>query len=489
MPRIPIYNNQASIQIRKVTEEAPAIRIPAESFTHEARAMSQLGVTISAIAEDIIKVKADQEYAKAKIEGYKTLSQIEVEASQDDDFQNFEPKYTKRIKDVQETILKTIRSPQAKQAFQQDFELKSTYSFYDIMTNGRKRFIDYDKDLMTQEIVTTKQRYFSASTPGEKQNAKDELAQIFSRRAENKILNKAEAANLYQKEMASLDEGQAEHDILSNSAYALGELQKGKQGAYKELVQDKRIDLIRQAESRIEKIKNQQEEAIAIAVNQKEADLIDMKIAGTLTEQQVKTERQLGTINAKFADVMINALRSPKVYKPTALEGIIKFNELVERNAAMARKEKSWLNMGKVPFEDIAKFRADTINANARGYISDKQMTDLLSETSKTFYRDPIFQNALDQLAAQSKLYATSEVQARVKAEMYGNLTTKVIAGKEPRDAVTEVIKERLNVELGEAVKVVEEGNRIFANKGKQRIYSEDGGMTWHDEATGEEIE
>ena len=71
---------------------------------------------------------------------------------------------------------------------------------------------------------------------------------------------------------------------------------------------------------------------------------------------------------------------------------------------------------------------------------------------------------------------------------MYGNLITKVIAGKNPQEAVMEVIKEKINAELGEAIKIIEEGNRIFAKKGKQRIYSEDGGITWKDETTGEEI-
>lgn len=185
---------------------------------------------------------------------------------------------------------------------------------------------------------------------------------------------------------------------------------------------------------------------------------------------------------------MINNIRNPKIYKPTSLESIIKFNELVERNVELVNKENAWFKLGKAPFEEITKFRADTIDANTKGYITDTQMKDLLSDTSKTFYRDPIFQNTLNQLASQSKLYATSEAQARAKAEMYSNLITKVIAGKEPREAVTEVIQEKLNTELGEAIKIMEENNRIFARKGSQRIYSEDGGITWKDEKTNEVV-
>ena len=488
MPTIPTYTSQARLNVERLPTEARAPMIDAASFTQEARAMSQFGATLGEVTQLFIKAKADQEFAQAKIAGAGALEQIKAEASQDNDFQNFEPKYAERLKETQENILKTIRSPQAKQAFQQDFELKSTYDFYDIMKDGRTRFIAYDKDLMKQEIFDTRKRIFTATTDIEKQNARNELASIFHRRMLNGILNKPEAINLFRIEKESLDEGQAEFDMLGNPSYVLSELQKGEQGIYKNIAQDKRIDLIKSTESRVEKIKNQQEEAIAIAMNQKEAELIDLKIAGTLSEQQVRDERQAGTINAKFADSMIKSLRSPKIYKPTALEGIIKFNELIERNAIMTRKEKSWLNTGQVPFEDIAKFRADTIDANAKGLISDKQMTDLLSKTSKTFYRDPIFQNTLNQLAAQSKLYTMGEAQARAKAEMYGNLITKVIAGKEPREAVTEVIQEKINAELGEAVKIIEEGNRIFAKKGNQRIYSEDGGITWKDEKTNEII-
>lgn len=359
MARIPVYDRQGSLRVGSISPEAPAKMIDASSFTNEARAMSQFGVTVQNIAEDIIKVKADQEFAKAKIEGYKVLQQIEAESVQDDDFQNFEPKYSKRIKDTQEAISKNIRNPQAKQAFQQDFELKSNYSFYDIMADGRKRFIAYDKDLMAQETVATKERYFSASTIQEKQNAKDELAQIFSRRAENKVLNKAEAANLYKKEIMALDEGQVKYDILTNPQKAKDFLLRD---GYENLGELKKAEYLKDADDAIEKQIGENNMAILIRQAQKENEFIDKRRTGQLSIPEVETARVNDEINAKVADSMIKSLKSPKAVK--AATEIKVFDEI----------------MTDITNRDISatEIRQKIFDYNAKGKLSEGDLRRLL---------------------------------------------------------------------------------------------------------------
>ena len=316
MPKIPQYNSQASLRAEtlrtgKLTEEAPAVRVSPDSLIHETRALSQFGVTVRNIAEDIIKVKADQEYAKAKIEGYKTLLQIEAEASDDNDFQNFEPKYSKRIKETQENILKTIRSPQAKQAFQQDFELKSTYSFYDIMAQGRKRFLKYDEDLRIEETAAAKERYFSASTTQEKQNAKDELAQIFSRRVERRLLNRPEAAVLYKKEIQELTKGQLTYDLgrdmalsLENS-YTYSQLKLGDKGDYAELSKEDAGRALEEIQLKVNRNKRDFEFQQNINQKQNLAQMIIAQSEGKLTYEEIKTGMLSGAIKAKDGEHLI----------------------------------------------------------------------------------------------------------------------------------------------------------------------------------------
>lgn len=359
MPKIPQYDSQATIQTRKPTEEAPAVRIPAESFTEQIRAVSQFGITIQNIAEDIIKVKADQEYATAKIEGYKGLSQIELEASQDDDFQNFEPKYTKRIKDTQETILKTIRSPQARQVFQQDFELKSTYSFYDIMANGRKRFLDYDKDLMAQETATTKERYFSASTTQEKQNAKEELAQVFSRRVENKILNKAEAANLYQKELKELIKGQFNYDkgrdmatSLENS-YVYNQLKLGDKGTYTGLSKDEVGKSLEEIQLKVNRNKRDFEFQSNINQTQTLAQMIIAQAEGTLDFEQIKLAILSGNLKPKDGERLLKQSKElPAIQTDYSI--YIKIREMQASGEAIDTINQTILeNSDKLTLQDI----------------------------------------------------------------------------------------------------------------------------------------
>ena len=59
MPRIPSYNSEGSIQTRSLAAEAPAVRISADSFTGPEKALGQAGEAISAIAQDIHKVRQD----------------------------------------------------------------------------------------------------------------------------------------------------------------------------------------------------------------------------------------------------------------------------------------------------------------------------------------------------------------------------------------------------------------------------------------------
>ena len=254
MPKIQRYETQATLTTARPTSESPAVQVDSAALSQSSRALSQMGTTIAAIGENIAKVKADQEFAQAKIAGANADAEIKSEAAQDNDFQNFEAKYSKKYKEAQDTILRTIKSSSAKEAFSQDFGLKSTYGFHNIMSSGRKRFIAYDKDLMAQETVQAKDRYYQAQTNGEKQDAKNELSNIFQRRVENNVLNEPEAAVLHRKTVDDLTEGQAEYDIFTNPNLALIELNKGNKGIYKGLPPDKQVGLIKKANTRIKDI-------------------------------------------------------------------------------------------------------------------------------------------------------------------------------------------------------------------------------------------
>ena len=182
----------------------------------------------------------------------------------------------------------------------------------------------------------------------------------------------------------------------------------------------------------------------------KESEMIDLKINDQLTVARVIQERDMKHISAKTAQTLIKSL-SVKPDQDT-FSKTSKYNELVERNAALNKKERSLFFLGEVTFEEAVEFKADVLDANSKGLITDIHMKDLLGDTSSRFYGEPVFQDALNQLAAQSSLYAVPAEQSRAKAEMYESLTRKVADGTKVDVAVNEVISEKLSADVERAV-------------------------------------
>lgn len=468
MAKIPTYNSGLSVRPSSVTQEAPAVRIDANSFTHVNQAIGQLGVTIGDVAQKIIKVKAEQEHDKAVISSSQMLAQIETEAAQDSDFNNIESKYSKRINDIRENVLKGISSPLAKQSFSKDFELKSTYAYHDIMNGARKRFLDYDKDLMTQRVNETKESYYSATTPQEKQLARDEIASVISRRAENGVLNKAEAALLYQKEISGLDEGQAEHDILGNPVGALTELQKGQEGVYKNLTQEKRDELIKSAENRRDKVMREQEENIKKAIDLREDELIDLKIKGQLTPQMVKDERDAKKIGAKYAESMIKALENPKP-KDTKSDVFNKISKDILENI----KTKD-------------EIRTDLLIENARATLSEEDFNILNTFTNninkETIDKAMPKRNWFQRLMNSSE---TAQLRVEKQTQMFKEYMDKVNTGESPEKAATDIIDRYTTEQMVE--NNAKRNRKYYRDTQGVTIYSDDG-IKYFDERTGKQI-
>ena len=77
-------------------------------------------------------------------------------------------------------------------------------------------------------------------------------------------------------------------------------------------------------------------------------------------------------------------------------------------------------------------------------------METFLENKAKKFYADPKVRNAIAEVTAQADIYDTPEKRATVEAEMHFALMNKIIEGKNPDDALDEVVKEtqgRLNPE------------------------------------------
>lgn len=430
MPNLPTYDSQ-----RNITSQ------PAAPVRNEAKERAEVGVPLIEAAAEIQQkwqnaVDVVQETtARANYET--ELNEVINKANNDPEHNN-SAAYKQEIEKIKERNLKGFQNKLVEQKVALDFDLGNRLANLKIDNIYNKKLIDVGRVSAFRLIDLEKSRYINAVDEQQKNSSAVAMKSIIDEQVKAGLFSAEEGYKLYEKSIKEAQEVIKDNEDLRKK-------------------QEKEILLAKE-----------------FAKNQREDELVKMRIDGALTPEIIRSDLNNELIDPKFAEAALNSLKSVKLEKPTSLDSIVKFNELVERNSVMAQKEASWFGMGKIPFEEITKFRADVINSNAQGYITDKQMNDLLSETSKTFYRDPVFQSALSQLSAQSKLYATSEAQARIKAEMYGNLIRKVIAGQNPRDAVTDVIKERISVELSEAVKEMPSEEDIAYTMKKRNLTREE---------------
>jgi len=153
-----------------------------------------------------------------------------------------------------------------------------------------------------------------------------------------------------------------------------------------------------------------------------------------------RSEYEAGNISERFARVFVNSLKSVKVADPSNIDSINKYNELDDRKLALKDR---WFRP-KTPFEAKAQYRADVLQAEADGFLTKKERTELLEDTYDKLYDDPKVRDAMKQVIAQSSLYATQDTQARVKAKMRRGLMEKIIDGKSPNDALEETIREQI---------------------------------------------
>jgi len=472
-------------------------------------ALQSVGSILGNVSEDLMQAERLRQASAKELEYERGYNEILEEAEKRPLDDEYVPYFTDKIKTL--TQNSQTKNPQANELLQRVIGLKNLDLEHKVRGFYAKKVEGESIAQLNDKIALLEPRYYGVNTGDKKEDAYDredilnELGFAINNRFETGIFTKPEAQKLFNDTIKNWKgEGQFNYDLGQAQSVedleAIGKLVKsnyyGKDPKVKLSYSNSVNATIKKTEEFQEK---QRQENVDANERQKidayrqilQTDDIDerRKLAVNL-RNIVNEDRDVGLLDANFAENMVSSLITleSKKEKADAFDKAMKFSELVDRNTELVKREESMRWWIKADFSELTKFRADVFEANAKGLITESQMTNLLNPVSDAFYRDPVFNNALNQLSAQSKLYDTPAMQAQVKAEMYNSLIKKVIAGKEPKVAVTEVIQERLNTELNQAIKVEEEFNRMYAKKGNQRIYSDDGGNTWYDEKTNKVI-
>lgn len=231
-------------------------------------------------------------------------------------------------------------------------------------------------------------------------------------------------------------------------------------------------DLSKQIEIDAKQITERARFQAMVAQDQTESDLIDKYFKGGLTRDYVKQLHFNKKISDGFATTMMNNLNS--LQKIGTKTNASTFNKVAEDILDPSKK-----------VEDIRK---ELLNKNAIGELTDSDF-----QTLNTFFQSATkdtVDKAMPKKTWLQRLFNNGKdagLRQEIITDMFKQYMQRVNTGEDPAQAVSEITATHLDNHLAEQA---QKPDRQYAvNPGtKQKIYSEDGGITWKDEKTGEVI-
>lgn len=365
---------------------------------------------------------------------------------------------------MRESYSSQLKNPLAVQYFNELAGKADESDYKKVIEHESKEWQSAAKDSVYQFSDTQLKRY-SLADETEKKNIILSVNNRYEEAVGQGLMTNEEA----DKERVNFDKQIFYSNVNLNPQGTINELSKEKEGLYKNLEPEDRSKLISQAEEVIKQQKAQNEQLQQMALDKNETAMIDAKIQGQLNPLQVLQARESGQISARFADTMINALHSSKAIGANTNSDT--FNKIAEDILNPIKKED--------------EIRNELLNKNAVGELSNDDF-----KTLNTFFQS-INKEAVDKAMPKKtwleRLFNNGKdagIRQEIITDMYKQYMNKVSTGEDPGKAVSEIISMHLNQHLTEQAKTP---NRQYANnpQTKQRAYSDDGGVTWHDEKTG----
>jgi len=421
MPKIPTYTRQIGL-----TKEVPGVKMPAAAGGIEAKGIGELGQAITQIGQRIRKARIDEQEIKGVLQGKKRFDEILINATENPDIAFNEELHYQELQKAKEEAVNSASEPEAKKriGLRLDFDLQNAQ--LKIKRFSYRKLIEQKLNSLAEFKADAIKRWTAEENPKQKQIILAELIAEFRKNYENKVLSYNDYIRNVREIKEKLPEYQAEWDIYQKDpVFTLNELQKGEQGIYKGLPQDKRLDLIEMAKKQINKIREEERKLRIQVQNIKENELLKMKIDGTLTEDIIRQYlAEDNGIRPQFADRLITSLRKlNKVSKDKTFiklaKDMLKGEKTIEEIRLALIAENALENLSD---EDFAILH--TFNENITKDVVEKMMP------KKTF---------LQRISIWTDEYAGKREEITVL--LFKEYMKKINAGEEPAAAIESVIK------------------------------------------------
>jgi hypothetical protein len=299
---IPVYESKKGIDLQLVP------RMSNDGSNRTARAGEGLTNAANNAIDTMTKVQETQEQNAANVYATEQLTKLKTMADNDPDFKSSD-KYAKEIARIGGDAAKTISGANAREAFTSRFKLASNGTMEGIQATFRKRQLDAaHADLLTG-IEAQKEAYFGATYPQEKMMAAALIKQSITDNVNGLVITAEDGAKLWQAIQDELPAKDASRDVGKDPYLALQRLRTNSYGIKDE---EKRADLIKDAQQSILRLEKMEEKGLAQAKEKLAIDLTQKLWDGTLTISQIKDEMDQGILDKKDAEVLHKALISER---------------------------------------------------------------------------------------------------------------------------------------------------------------------------------
>ena len=482
-----------------MTEEGPGIRISPESFTGPARALGEAGQVLSGIAQDIHKVRQDEQETRAVLAWKTRQGEILTNAFENPDIAFNENLHNEELDKAKQETLNLTQDQAVKQRIGARIDLDLIDSKLKI-----KQF-SYQK-IIADRIITLgakKQQaidaWISEPDPNKKQQIFDELAYEFKNAVDTKVMTRGDYVRNMAEVKAALPELQIEWDIYNDTAVkeedsvVLSAIKAGKDGVYAEVSKEQQIDLVKKSQQRIFQNNQSLSKQIEETKNIRHDTILDEIANGTFTlkraEDELKIPEEQGGIPKK---TLLSYQRGIERGVESDLKRITSEKTVKGKLTGRAKEAKKYLNMidsfidDKVDLWQARQVLADTyadgiVNPQEMKFLDKikKNLDDVKWNRESGFIKN-IVEGVKSRIKTQSNP-SDAELALRLK-----HLLSGLSEGKDPDELQTQIVDEQLESDL----KKISSGSRIekYNPTTGQKIYTKDNGLSWYDSDTDEEV-
>lgn len=439
MAKIPTYDSQRSINVVRLSKEAPATKVSPSAFGEAGRAMSQFGTKLFAIAQDMKEVQARNELYKANTESSRASNDILLRGADDRDDIGFMERRNKEIQDARNQISKTIKSRRAKEQFELEYERNAIDLNFKLKTMHNHLIIDNALDSFYALRDAETQKYVNAATAKEKELAINKVASEYNNLIKLGAMSQKTKLAEYKIWKDNLKNEQIENDIAKDP---IGTKVRLEAGDYKDLSAAEKEEWTKVVDNKIHRDRTIADRELEASQEKTESDMGVKILDRQITEDKINQAellgelRQDGGISKGFATVARRAAKSIAAINAKTKGEV--FNRLQDEFVALDIKVKTKKGTKKYRtksnIKDIAKFRKNVVAAYNDGNLESSVGRNWLVAASNVF--DKAFdkevnkrmgeiQNLWGQLSVWSDEFGgedKEEVKARLGQELMDRL-------------------------------------------------------------------